>query len=166
MGFGSMDLWERCSRYADLHGRVIKEDERFKVGSGQDGSVWATTTNTAIKVLNFEPLYERERSAYFRLLEHDVSNVMGCDVPRLMDYDDELWVVEMTIVTRPFVLDFAGAYLDVPPAYSPEMIEEWEREKAELFEDDWPKIKAIRAAFRAFGIYLTDLTPNNIALHP
>ena len=104
-----MDLWERCSRYADRHEIVIKEDERFKVGSGQDGSVWATTTNTAVKVLNFEPLYDRERSAYFRLLEHDVSKVLGCFVPRLVDYDDELWVVEMTIVTRPFEPPFVGS---------------------------------------------------------
>jgi hypothetical protein len=29
-----------------------------------------------------------------------------------------LWVIEMTIVTRLFVLDFAGAYLDARPEFS------------------------------------------------
>jgi hypothetical protein len=38
-------------------------------------------------------------------------------------------VIEMTIVSRPFVLDFAGAYLDSPPEFSAEIWSEWEAEK-------------------------------------
>jgi len=36
---------------------------------------------------------------------------------RSVDFGKLLWIVEMTIVTRPFVLDFAGAYLDERPDY-------------------------------------------------
>lgn len=35
-------------------------------------------------------------------------------VPELLGYDDGFLIVQMTIVTRPFVLDCAGAFLDQP----------------------------------------------------
>ena len=38
--------------------------------------------------------------------DHEVSR------PPVIVFDDDLWVIEMTVVERPFVLDFAGAYLD------------------------------------------------------
>lgn len=42
----------------------------------------------------------------------------------------------MTVVTRPFVLDFAGAYLDRAPDYNAETIEEWRKEKVEQFDEN------------------------------
>jgi len=80
--------------------------------------------HSAVKVLKFQPLYERERNAYFRLRERGVVEVLGCNVPQLIEHDDDLWIVEMSVVTRPFVLDFAGAYLDFPPDYPRELVEE------------------------------------------
>jgi hypothetical protein len=43
--------------------------------------------------------------------------VLGFNVPQLIGFDDELHVIEMTVVKRPFVLDFAAAYLDVRPEF-------------------------------------------------
>ena len=54
----------------------------------------------------------------------------GLRVPRLLQFDDDLWVIEMTIVSRPFVLDFAGAYLDMPPDFSDEVMADWHAENA------------------------------------
>lgn len=59
--------------------------------------------------------YEREINVYLRLRAHEVTHVGGHRVPILIDQDDELLAIEMTIVSPPFVLDFGGAYLDQPP---------------------------------------------------
>ena len=77
---------------------------------------------------------------YLRLAEHTVRVVAGFDVPRLIDYGDELLAIEMEIVTPPFVLDFAGAYLGHPPPFDAEQMAEWMADRAEIFEGDWPQV--------------------------
>ena len=81
----------------------------------------------------------------------------------LLRYNDELWVIEMTIVSRPFVLDFAGAYLDCTPQFSDEIWREWESEKRDQFENRWPKVQAVLAALEAIGIFIVDVSPSNVA---
>jgi hypothetical protein len=81
----------------------------------------------------------------------------------LVGFDDELRVIEMTIVARPFVLDFAGAYLDAPPEFSEEIQSEWEAEKREQFEARWPVVQAVRSALEDLGIHMLDVSPSNIA---
>ena len=56
-----------------------------------------------------------------RLDENEVTQVCDFNVPQLLGVDEDLRILEMSIVTRPFVLDFAGAYLDVKPAFTPEI---------------------------------------------
>ena len=70
----------------------------------------------------------------------------------------------MQIVSPPYVLDFASAYLDEYPPYadSEEIMSQWEQDKREQFEDQWPKIKQVISAFRGIGIHLADLKPGNI----
>ena len=87
----------------------------------------------------------------------------GFSVPEIAGFDDELMVVEMTIVDRPFVLDFAAAYLDRRPEFPPEIWAESETEKREQFEDRWPVVQSILDAFEEFGIFLTDVSPANIS---
>jgi len=137
------------------------------LGSGKDGIVLVGKSNifqadVAIKMHRFAELYHREKNAYERLRSLEVSKVSGFSVPELLRVDDELQVIEMTIVQRPFVLDFAAAYLDVRPEFPDEVWAEWEADKREQFEEHWPKVRAILDAFEAFGIYLTDISPANI----
>ena len=80
-----------------------------------------------------------------------ITNVLGFNVPQLVNFDDELRILEMTIVERPFVLDFAAAYLDVRPEFSDEIWSAWEAEKREQFEARWPKVTEILVAFEAMG---------------
>jgi hypothetical protein len=87
---------------------------------------------------------------------------MGFHVPQLIRYDDELRVIEMTIVTPPFVLDFAGAQLDFPPDFPEEVWEEWEAEKMEQFGSRWPEARAVLDALEEFDIYVSDVSPRNI----
>jgi hypothetical protein len=70
--------------------------------------------------------YEREYAVYERLRDHSVTEVLGFHVPQFIRTDDGLQVIEMSIVTRPFVLDFAGAYLEVRPDFSDETWAAWE----------------------------------------
>ncbi|MGH7242306.1 MAG: hypothetical protein ACREJD_02680 [Phycisphaerales bacterium] len=69
----------------------------------------------------------------------------------------------MTLVHRPFLLDFASAQLDVPPEFPPEVLETWEIEKAEQFGSNWRAAKSVLAALEGrCGVYMLDVHPGNI----
>src|SRR5215469_9548296 len=159
MSYSRHEVMGRALHFAGKHGRVLEEE----LGFGVHGIVWSTDQQSVIKVHGSQHLYyERERNIYLRLQEHNVTEVLGFHVPRLHAFDDELMALEIAIVQPPFVIDFAGAYLDEPPDFSPEVWAEWEDEKREQFADDWGKAQAIVAAFRRYGIYLSDVSPSNI----
>jgi hypothetical protein len=148
----------RAEQYAQRH--PLKLESRL--GFGSQGTVYATDRASAIKVHYRERSYQRERDVYWRLRDCAVFDIRGSTVPRLVNHDDSLWIVEMTIVRPPFVLDFASAYLDRRPDYSAEVMEDWATEKREQFGDDWPEVELIMAAFERYGIYLADVKPGNI----
>ena len=137
------------------------------LGSGKDGIVLVAKHKTkpadvAVKILCLEELYWREKGAYQRLGTMAVTTVLGFNVPELIAFDDELLALEMTIVRRPFVLDFAAAYLDKPPEFPEDIWATWEEEKREQFEERWPVVEEVMAAFERLGIYLLDVSPGNI----
>ena len=118
---------------------------------------------SAIKGHSSSESYFRERNVYERLREASVIQITGFNVPKLISFDDSLRVIEMTIVKQPFVLDFAGAYLDTLPEFSEELWTEWERDKREQFGTRWPAVQQILSAFEELGIHLIDISPSNIA---
>jgi len=73
-----------------------------------------------------------------------------------------LQVIEMDIVSKPYVLDFAGARLDVPPQFTEEQWADWEQDRKEKFESRWQKVLEVLDALQEFGIYMTDASPGNI----
>lgn len=154
------NIEERVRQFANRRSQNVLAP----LGAGYDGTVFSTDANTAIKVFGYEKLYQRERDVYLRLKEYQLCEVCGCRIPRLVDFDDDLSIVEMAIVQPPFVLDFAGAYLDTPPAFPDDVMEAWYEEKAEQFEDDWPLIQSIMATLSGYGIHLADVKPGNITL--
>lgn len=153
------EILERAKLFAAENGRNLIG----QLGYGYDGSVFATERQSAIKVLRFQRLYQRERDVYLRLRTHSMVEVAGFAVPQLIQHDDRLWIVEMGIVSPPFVLDFAGAYLDKRPDYPDDIMEEWQADKLEQFgEERWPIVQNIMAHFARMGIYLADVKPGNI----
>ena len=108
-------LFKNACRNADLIGTRLRREA--KLGHGTDGAVWATTRKTAIKALSLQATYQREVAAYERLAERKISKLHGLNVPELLGYDEELLVIEMTIVQPPFLLDFGKAYVDRQPPY-------------------------------------------------
>jgi hypothetical protein len=147
-----------AAAYAARHQLRLGE----RLGFGIHGTVHVAQyeskeDRSAIKAHNSAEAYDRERAAYERLRAAGVTEVLGFHVPQLIRTDDELWVIEMT------VLDFAGAYLDARPVFPEEVWAEWESQKQEQFGDSWGTVQRVVDAFEELGIYLVDLSPNNIA---
>ena len=151
---------ERVQTYAQYHEIEL---QRF-LGAGFDGTVFATNRKSAIKVFRWNELYERERNVYLRLRQHRVATLAGCHVPELITFDDTLRIVEMTIVSPPYVLDFAGARLVHRADFPEDIRRQWVREKRSQFGSSWKYIPRIVVAFERMGIYLSDLNPGNICL--
>jgi hypothetical protein len=158
------DLIQRTRTYAAGHELRLGE----VLGSGIHGIVTVAQSDVkpgkfAIKVFCDDEPYIRERDVYERLREMEVSEILGFHVPQLVGFDNERRVVEMTVVRRPFVLDFAGAYLDEFPDFPDDVWEMWEADKREKFEERWPKVQAVLGALEGFEIYMLDVSPNNIS---
>ena len=150
---------DRAIKYAQLHGKYIDVDN--PLGFGTDGHVFSTE-HSAVKVFERESSYIRERNSYIRLAEHHVEKIEIFAVPRLLEYDDDLLIVEMGIVDPPFLLDFGKAYVDEEPPYDAEQIQEWEEHIRELFEDKWPQVKSVLGELAIMGIRYMDMKYGNI----
>ena len=132
--------------YAARQGLLLVE----RLGFGIHGSVHVVEdkikgNRSAIKAHRAPEFYVRERAAYELLNRAGVREILGFHVPQFLRADDDLEVIEMTIVTRPFVLDFAGAYVGAPPEFSQQVWAEWEAEKQEQFGARWKTVQAVRA---------------------
>jgi hypothetical protein len=112
------DLQQRAEEMASRIGVVPYR----RLGHGVQGIVIEAKDQwgggLAIKVHERFDAYERERDVYLRLRELGIDSICGSAVPLLLEYDDELQAICMTIVHRPYILDFGGAFLDVPPEFS------------------------------------------------
>jgi hypothetical protein len=155
---------KNADAYAAQHGLTIAA----RLGFGVHGTVHVAkdkvkNDRSAVKAHLSAAPYLRELAVYQRLMEAGVTIVLGFNVPQLIGSDDALHVIEMTIVTRPFVLDFAGAYLDARPEFSEEIWAEWEAQKREQFGERWKTVQAIMGAFEEMDIYLVDISTSNIA---
>jgi hypothetical protein len=159
------NLTSAASTYASRNRLAVREI----LGAGIHGQVWvlhgaAALGGTALKVYFAEEFYRRELAAYERLKEAGVRKLLGFAVPQMIRADDELLALEMTVVERPFILDFAGAYLDGEgPQFDDEVWATWEADKREKFGDRWPEVKAVLAALDEFGIQMLDVNPGNVA---
>ena len=159
------ELLERAREYAQRRSLVVHD----RLGAGVHGIVFVAESQhlfgrSAIKVHEREKAYRAERDVYVRLQSRGVTRVQGCSVPQLLAFDNALWIIDMTIVVKPYVLDFAGAYLDQRPDFSVETLAEWRAEKREQFGDDWTEVERILWTLEGYGIYLLDISPNNICL--
>ncbi len=83
------------------HSRQILIDFGNPLGVGQEGIVWKTNRETAVKVFDRIGNFDREVHCYLKLKERDIDEIAGFTVPRLIDFDSEFLVVEMSIVSPP-----------------------------------------------------------------
>lgn len=107
-------------------------------------------------------LYRNELAVYRRLAALGISDLNGFAVPQLLGDDETLRLIEISIVNPPFVLDFAGAYLDHRPDFPRSIMRRWLAEKQDQFGDRWSEVQSLMSAFARHGIYLADVKPGNV----
>lgn len=101
-------------------------------------------------------------AAYQRLAELDMAQVNEFVIPRLIDSDDALQLIEMDIVSPPYLLDFGKCYLDRKPDFSPEVWQEWNDEHEEMWEGRWKIVRRAVWQLEKYGIYHIDPRPGNV----
>jgi hypothetical protein len=157
------ELQVRLERYLSLFREQVKV--KGFLGDGTDGAVWKTDRNTAVKIFKSDLGYYNERDSYHRLAEYGMTERIGMfRVPRMMDWDDDLMVVEMDLmIEAPYIIDFAKVRFS-PPDF-PEMTQADAEERGiEDFEDDWPVVKMLLRDLESVQIYYLDPRPWNIVL--
>ncbi len=158
------DIGERLAAYC-----LRRQLKRLgHLGSGMHGNViraasQAASGEVAIKGHLRRDPFELELETYLRLREANVTQILGFNVPQLLDFDIDLMVLEMTVVQQPYVLDFAQVRLDFPCELPDDVWAHWLEERKEQFGDQWPTVELILAEFEALDIYLLDVAPRNIA---
>lgn len=131
-------------------------------GWGFDGFVFPTSRMTAVKVFDNAATYQNELSVYLRLLEHNVVNVLGFAVPRLVNWDDDRRIIEMTSVNPPFIVDFAHANL-TSPLTSPMKTSGGQKKQSCLKTPHHFAIAhELFYALQQYGIFYYDIAPRNI----
>ena len=163
---GTMDeeFIKNAVDFASKHDLQLAE----RLGFGVHGIIHAAENKSkggrvALKAHRQSEPYKRERDVYQRLKEARVGGLAGFHVPVFLRADDELLIIEMSIVTRPFVLDFAGAYLDQRPSFSEEIWADWESGKMEQFGERWSAVRSVLSELEELEIFLVDVSPSNVA---
>ncbi|MEM6560256.1 MAG: hypothetical protein AAF656_01540 [Planctomycetota bacterium] len=149
----------------DLEYYVVARGTDFAqmLGAGKDGSVWKTVDGAAVKIHSVREVYFRELRCYERLADRNVHDVLGLSVPELLGNDDQRLVIEMTVVSPPFLLDFASAYLDTPPDFPPEVLAQWHEDLQGRFGERYTDALAVFDELkRVAGVYLYDVHADNL----
>ncbi len=152
------EIIQRLKQYAEINERVLFEQLR----GGTDGEVWSTKVSTVLKSFELWKTYHNEVSCYLRLKDRGLKEIFGFSIPSLEGWDDELMVIEMSIVSPPYILDFGKAYLDRPHGFPPSVMAEWVAEQQERWGTTWPLIRSILGKLQSVGIYHMDPKPGNI----
>ena len=138
-----------------------------ELGEGAEGFVYPSPSATAVKVFTYPEKFWRELAAYQRLLAHNVTDVNGFAVPKLVNSDSKLLVIEMTIVEAPFIVDFAQSYLDTPFEFEEGGEELWWDQVSADFGDRFEIVQSLFYALEhRCGIYYYDLAPRNVRFTP
>ena len=155
------NLESRAQLFAGKFPSVTVDFEN-PLGHGTDGSVWKTNRKSAVKVFERQKNYDMEIGCYQRLSLHKITNIEGFSIPRLIHWDDTLLVIEMQLVTPPYMLDFGKAYVDWCPEHSPEQEDDFNQEQEELWGHYLPQVRSLLWHLRNIGIYYRDPKPGNI----
>ena len=121
---------------------------------------------SALKAFHHQRNYLDKLESYQRLRAADIHELSGFAVPKLIGFEDELQVIEMSIVQPPYLLDFGKVYFDRPPTdiYDSRQLKEAENYAKQLFGNQWPDVAGLLYTLRErFGIWYVDPKPANIS---
>jgi hypothetical protein len=136
------------------------------LGWGLDGVVYAhPSVANAVKIHKNPESFEKELAAYQRLYSNRVDKLGDFAVPTLMTYSRKLGVLEISIVKKPFLLDFAAATVDKPNDFTPDAMSDWWDRVRDDFGDDFETARDVFWSLkRLHGIYYWDLKPRNLQI--
>ena len=125
--------------------------------------VFKSSRGTAVKVHSSLITFTNEFQAYRRLAETNTQSVRGFRVPKPINANIDLQVIEMGIVQPPYLLDFGTSSTDMKPDFTPEVWEEWWARVEEQFENRFPEAEAVFYHLkRKLNIWHLDLRPSNL----
>jgi len=153
----------RVHEYETQYGRRLLGKLGF--GPGQDGFVMRSDRLTAVKFFDRSERFHRELEVYQILQSKGINHIAGHNVPELIDANSRLRTIEMTIVERPFILDFAGARRpEEVPEFEEHVLQEHLERLQKLFGERCIEAIHVAEMFRLqTGFVLLDLHPGNIA---
>ena len=134
---------------------------KSRLGSGEEGCVWGTAFDTAIKAFDREKNFNLELKAYEILQFNNTSEIKPFNVPRLIGYDEDLLVIEISIVSPPYLLDFGKVYFQKPD-YPSDAIREYEERIEDHFGKNIIHVRAALYELELMGIYYADANSRNI----
>jgi hypothetical protein len=133
-----------------------------ELGWGVSGIVFASPSLTsAIKVHHRLDSYLTEVKAYTLLRQHRITSLHGLTIPRMHRHDDRLGLIEMDLVSPPFLLDFAGVKF-ADPGFSSDTQEDIDQTIQMRFGDRADVAYAVYHSLRTIGMYYLDLRPSNL----
>jgi hypothetical protein len=131
-----------------------------------DGSVWVSKRDSAIKAIRNRKNYSDELEAYRRLQHAAIRELCGFAIPWLIGFDDARQVIEMSIVQKPYLLDFGKVYFDGAElsVYDPaDLARERAAQRKKYSAADWSRVAmALHLLETKLGIYYVDPRPSNI----
>jgi hypothetical protein len=133
-------------------------------GVGQDGFVQRSDRLSAVKFFDRIGRFDREVEVYRVLQSKGIVLIAGHNIPELLEVDASLVAIEITIVERPFLLDFAGAkHPSEVPDFEQHVWDEHYESLREMFGDRWTDALYVAAIFeRETGFKYLDPHPGNI----
>jgi hypothetical protein len=148
------------------HEYLGKNTPLIQLGWGIDGVVYRSPREpAAIKIHTRQTKYFAELAAYQRLAEFGATEFKGFAIPKLLRYHEALQVIEMSVVSVPFLLDFAAATLDFPKEFEADNEQIWWNELRERFGSDFNVAQDVYyGLIDRFGIYYYDLKPGNLTM--
>lgn len=156
------ELQLSAAKYCKLTGSSLIPNPAL--GHGTDGSVWRTSNKTAVKAFYRAKNFQDELECYQRLKIAEITQIRELAVPTLEGSSCDLLVIEMSIVQRPYLLDFGKVYIDRPPPYrnDSQLMQNWHAEMRELFEEKVSDVFIVLYRLEKLGIYYVDPKPANI----
>ena len=151
------EIVQRRDAYCEVNSTTIGTGP---AGIGLEAIVWPTERDSVIKVHRLFTTFDAEVLVYRRLAETNTHRLKGFTLPRMLHYDEDLLIVELSFVRPPYILDFGAARVSPrPPDFDLDRIE---AEFARQHGRDWPDIRRLLEALMQLGIYYSDAHDQNI----
>lgn len=135
-----------------------------RLGGGISGFVFASPDfRTALKVHRTIEGYTTEVAVYKELVRLNITKICGLQLPRPRKRRNDLRLIQMDIVSPPFLLDFAGVLFE-PPDFPEDVMEHWHEQNRNFFGPNVSIVYDVYNTLARHGLYYMDFRPSNLKL--